>query len=145
MLGGAVSRIQDGAPGACVTPQPPGPPPPGGGPVPGGGDSQACGLKVSGQKKTQRILRRGKRMALRLRSDEPCTVIIRAKRFRTKTVVLPADATRTVRLRTTKAGLRKLRRRLARSDKHRLRVTVTISARDTAGNFGVHRVKPRVR
>jgi hypothetical protein len=60
-------------------------------------------------------------------------------------VVLPAGANRVVRLKTTKRGLRKLRRQLARSDKRQLRVIVTISARDTAGNFAVRRVKPRVR
>jgi glucose/arabinose dehydrogenase len=148
-LGGTVARVQDpqGTPGACVLPQPPGgtPPPGGGNPVPPPPDTRGCGIRVRGQKQTQRVLKRGKRLALRLRADEPCTVILRAKRFRTKTVVLPANVTRTVRLRTTKAGLRKLRRQLRRSDKRRLRVTVTISARDTAGNFGVRRVKPRVR
>ncbi len=70
---------------------------------------------------------------------------MRARRFRGKTLVLPADATRAVRLKTTKRGLRKLRRRLARSDKPRVRVTVTFSARDTAGNFEVRRVRPRLR
>ena len=72
-------------------------------------------------------------------------MILRGKRFRGKTVVLSANVTRTIRLKATKRGLRKLRRTLARSDKPRLRVSVTISARDTAGNFGVRRVKPRVR
>jgi glucose/arabinose dehydrogenase len=147
-IGGAVYRIQDGALGACVVPPtPPGPtpgtPPPG--TPPPTADTRGCGITVSGQKRTQRILRRGKRLRLRLRSDEACTVIVRAKRFRTKTLVLPANEARTVRLKASKRGLRKLRRQLERSDKRRIRVTVQISARDTAGNFGVRRVRPRVR
>jgi len=136
---GPVYRIQDGAPTPCAgqsTPPPRGQPP---------AEARACGLRVRGQKRTQRILRRGKRLALRLRAQEPCTVILRAKRFRGKTVVLPANVTRTVRIAPTKRGLRKLRHRLDRSDKRRLRVTVRITARDTAGNFAVRRVKPRVR
>jgi Glucose / Sorbosone dehydrogenase len=137
---GPVYRIQDGSPSAC----PSGPSPPGTNPTPTG-TTHGCGLKVSGQKRTQKILRRGKALRLRLRSAEPCTVIVRGKRFRGKTVVLSANVTRTVRLKATKRGLRKLRRTLARSDKPRLRVSVTISARDTAGNFGVQRLKPRVR
>jgi hypothetical protein len=148
-IGGAVYRVQDGALGACVVPPPPPPPdpgtpPPGGGPPPAA-DTRGCGIKVSGQKRTQRILRRGKQLRLRLRADEPCTVMLRAKRFRSKTIVLAASQTRTVRLKASKRGLRKLRRRLERSDKRRLRVTVRITARDAAGNFGVQRVKPRVR
>jgi hypothetical protein len=70
---------------------------------------------------------------------------VRAKRFRGKTVVLPANVSRTVRIAPTKRGLRKLRHRLHHSDRRRLRVTVRITARDTAGHFGVRRVKPRVR
>jgi hypothetical protein len=137
-IDGPVYRIQDGSPSACSGPPPPPPPPP----PPA---AQGCGLKVTGQKRTQRILKRGKRLRLRLRSAQPCTVILRAKRFRTKTLVLPAGANRVVRLKPTKKGLRRMRRQLARSDKRRLRVVVTISARDTAGNFGVRRVKPRLR
>jgi hypothetical protein len=140
---GPVYRIQDGAATACGAVQPA--PPPVGGPAPGTADTSGCGLRVRGQKRTQRILRRGKRLKLRLRADEPCTVILRARRFRAKTVVLAPDVTSTVRLKTTRRGLRTLRRTLARSDKRRIRVTVRISARDTAGNFGARRVRPRVR
>jgi glucose/arabinose dehydrogenase len=138
---GPVYRIQDGAATPCPSPSTP---PPGGTPPPAA-DTRACGIKVSGHKRTQRILRRGKRLRLRLRSDEACTVILRAKRFRAKTVVLAANTTRTVRLKASKRGLRKLRRQLARSDKPRLRIRVTIGARDAAGNTGVQRVRPRVR
>jgi hypothetical protein len=151
-IGGPVYRIQDGALGACVVPPLPPPPPaspPGSTPPattpPTAGDPRACGLRVRGHRRTQRILRRGKRLRLRLRAAEPCTATLRARRFRTKTVVVAADVARTVRLKATRAGLRKLRRQLKRSDERRLRVTVTISARDTAGHFGVRRVRPRVR
>jgi hypothetical protein len=139
-INGPVYRIQDGAATPCAGP-PPTPPPAGQPPA----DRRACGLRVRGHKRTQRILRRGKRLALRLRAAEPCTVILRARRFRTKTVVLGAGQTRVVRIAATKPGLRKLRRQLRRSDAPRLRVKVSISARDTAGNFGVRRVKARVR
>jgi hypothetical protein len=140
-INGPVYRIQDGAPSACPPGQTPAPP----GGQPPAGTPRGCGLTVRGQKRTQRILRRGRRLKLRLGAAEPCTVVLRAKRFRTKTVVLGANESRVVRLRATKRGLRKLRRQLRRSDKPRLRVKVTITARDSAGNFGVRRVEPRVR
>jgi glucose/arabinose dehydrogenase len=146
-IGGAVSRIQDGALGACVVPPPP-PPPAGTGP-PGGTlpptvDGTPCTVRA-GAKGTQRILRRGKRLRLALTANEACTVTLRAKRFRTKQVMLRANVKRVVRLTPTKKGLRKLRRALARSDRHRLRITVRLSARDAAGNRSKASVRPKLR
>jgi hypothetical protein len=144
-IGGAVQRLQDGAPGACVPPlptPPPSTPPPA---TPPAADTTPCTMRVRGQKRTQRILRRGKRLRLRVRASEPCTAVVRAKRFRTKTIVLAPGADRLVRLKATKRGLRRMRRQLARSDRPRIRVTVTIRSRDAAGNVARKRVRPRVR
>jgi Glucose / Sorbosone dehydrogenase len=148
--GGAVSRIQDGALGPCLVPPIPptccapqsGAPPP---VPPPAADTTGCRLTVRGPRRPQRILRRGKRLRLTMRADEACTVTLRAKRFRTKRVDLRANVARTVRMKPTKKGLRRLRRALARSDRGRLRITVTISARDAAGNPSSARARPRVK
>jgi hypothetical protein len=137
---GAVSRIQDGAPSPC-------PPPatlPSGGPPPVA-DTTGCAVQAVGRKRAQRILRRGKRLRLALRANERCTVTLRAKRFRTKRVSLQPNVKRIVRLTPTKKGLRKLRRTLARSERHRVRIMVRISARDDAGNQSATRVRRTVR
>jgi hypothetical protein len=137
-LNGPVSRLEDGAVSPCATP--PLPPPA----APTGGDTTPCTLRA-GAKGTQRILRRGKRLRLTLTANEACTVMLRAKRFRTKQVTLQANVKRVVRLTPTKKGLGKLRRALARSDRHRLRITVRLSARDAAGNRSKASVRPKVR
>jgi hypothetical protein len=136
-LNGPVSRIQDGAPSACLPSSPPGGTPP-------TLDSTPCTVKAA-RKGTQRILRRGKRLRLALTASERCTVTLRAKRFRSKRVTVQANVKRVVRLTPTKKGLRKLRRALVRSNKHRLRITVRISALDDAGNRSVKRVRRAVR
>jgi hypothetical protein len=137
-LNGPVSRLEDGAVSPCATP--PLPPPA----APTGGDTTPCTVRA-GAKGTQRILRRGKRLRLTLTANEACTVTLRAKRFRTKQVTLQANVKRVVRLTPTKKGLGKLRRALARSDRHRLRITVRLSARDAAGNRSKASVRPKVR
>jgi glucose/sorbosone dehydrogenase len=137
-LSGPVSRLEDGAVSPCATP-PPAPPA-----APTGGDTTPCTVKAVA-KGTQRILRRGKRLRLTLTANEACTVTLRAKRFRTKQVTLEANVKRVVRLMPTKKGLRKLRRALARSDRHRLRITVRLSARDSAGNRSKASVRPKLR
>ena len=148
-LNGPVSRIQDGALGACVVPPPPPPPtlpgtgPPAGTPAPSA-DRTPCTLKVR-RPRTQRILRRGKRLRLTLSANEACTVTLRAQRFRTKRVALRPDVRRLVRLTPTRKGLRRMRRALARSERRRLRITVRIRALDAAGNPSSARVRPRVR
>jgi hypothetical protein len=130
--GGAVYRIDDDAVA----------PPPGGAPLP---DTTPCRLSARAPRRVQRILRRGKRLAVTLRADEACTATVRAKRFRTKRVTLQPDVRRIVRLRPTRRGLRRMRRELARSERRRLRITVRISARDAAGNPSTARVRPRLR
>jgi hypothetical protein len=72
-------------------------------------------------------------------------VTLRAKRFRTKQVTLRPNVKRIVRLTPTKRGLRKLRRALARSDRHRLRVKVSIRARDAAGNASRSSIRAKLR
>ena len=108
-------------------------------------DTTPCRVVVAGAGRAQRILRRGKRLALRLRAAEACTVTLRARRFKAKRVALAAGVARTVRLAPTKPGLRKLRRAKARSRVHRVRVTVRITAVDGAGNRRVSQVRRRVR
>jgi hypothetical protein len=136
-LNGPVYRLQDGAPSAC----PPGSTPP----PPPATDTTPCRVAVAAHRRVQRILRRAKRLTLRLRANEACTATLRAKRFRTKRVLLKAGVRRTVRLSPTKQGLRKLRRAKAASRRHRVRVTVRITAVDAAANRTVKRVHPRVR
>jgi len=141
-INGPVYRIQDGALAPCgLMSVPPGGPPPAG--PPPAADRTACVLRVGGHRRAQRIVRRGKRLRLRLRADEPCRATLRAKRFKTKRVRLAADVTRTVRLQPTRKGLRKLRR--AREQAPRVRIRVRIGTRDAAGNRDVKRVTPRVR
>jgi hypothetical protein len=117
-LDGPVSRIQDGAVSPCGAPPPP--------PLPTRSDTTPCTVKAV-SKGTQRILRRGKRLRL------------------TQRATLQPNVKRVVRLTPTKRGLRKLRRALARSDRHRLRITVRSSALDAAGNPSAARARPRVR
>ena len=136
-LNGPVSRLQDGAVSPCVAPPPPPAPP-------GVVDGTPCTVKAAA-KGTQRILRRGKRLRLALSANEACTVTLRAKRFRTKRVTLLPNIKRVVRLSPTRKGLRKLRRALALSNRHRLRITVRISAVDAAGNPSSARVRPKLR
>jgi hypothetical protein len=136
-LDGPVSRIQDGAVSPCA-PAPPAPP---AAPL---RDTTPCAVKAVSTR-TQRILRRGKRLRLTLTASERCAVTLRAKRFRTKRVTLQPNLKRIVRLTPTKRGLRKLRRALARTDRHRLRITVRISAIDAAGNPSAARARPRIR
>jgi Glucose / Sorbosone dehydrogenase len=133
-LDGPVSRIQDGAVSPCGTPPP----------LPIRGDTTPCTIKAV-SKGTQRILRRAKRLRLRLTASEACTATLRAKRFRTKRVTLRPNVKRIVRLTPTERGLRKLRRALARSDRHRLRVKVTIRARDAAGNASRSSIRAKLR
>jgi glucose/arabinose dehydrogenase len=133
-LDGPVSRIQDGAVSPCGTPPS----------LPTPGDTTPCTVKAV-SKGTQRILRRAKRLRLRLTANEACTVTLRAKRFRTKQVTLRPNVKRIVRLTPTKRGLRKLRRALARSDRHRLRITVSIRARDAAGNASRSSIRAKLR
>jgi glucose/arabinose dehydrogenase len=133
-LDGPVSRIQDGVVSPCGTPPP----------LPIRGDTTPCTVKAV-SKGTQRILRRAKRLRLRLTTNEACTATLRAKRFRTKRVTLRPNVKRIVRLTPTKRGLRKLRRALARSDRHRLRVKVSIRARDAAGNASRSSIRAKLR
>ena len=136
-LNGPVYRIHDGTPSPC----PPGSSPP---PVPVA-DTTPCRVAVAGHRRAPRILRRGKRLALRLRADEACTVTLRARRFKARRVALKSGVARTVRLAPTRQGLRKLRRAKARSRIHRVRVTVRITAVDAAGNRRVSQLRRRVR
>ena len=136
-LNGPVYRIYEGTANPCPAPATPAATPQ--------GDTRPCALSARGIGRAQRILRRGKRLRLRLRSDEACRVTLRARRFRTKQVQLRPGVRRVVRLTPTKKGLRKLRRAAARSDRHRVRVTVRIRTRDAAGNGSAARVRPRVR
>jgi glucose/arabinose dehydrogenase len=137
-LNGPVYRIHDGPAAPC-----PGPPAPGPAGTPPATDTTPCRVTARGPRRAQRILRRNKRLRLTLRADEACTATLRAKRFRTKRVALRANVARTVRMQPTKKGLRRLRRALARSG--RLRITVTISARDAAGNPSSARARPRIK
>jgi hypothetical protein len=134
-LDGPVSRIQDGAVSPCTAP----PPPPSNAP-----DTTPCTVKAA-SKGTQRILRRGRRLRLALRANERCTATLRAKRFRTKQVTLQPNVKRIVRLTPTKQGLRRMRRTLARSDRHRLRIRVSIRARDAAGNASRSSIRAKLR
>jgi len=130
-LNGPVSRIQDGAPSACSG-------------LPLAGDTAPCTVKALAGG-TQRILRRGKRLRVALRANERCTVTLRAKRFRTKQLRLRPNVKRIVRLTPTSLGLRSMRRALARSDRHRVRITIRIGTRDDAGNLGDARIRRTVR
>ena len=137
---GPVYRLHDGPATACPATTGPG----GGGTTNPNADSRPCTLTVRRARRAQRIVRRGKRLRVTLRSDEDCRATLRARRFRTKRVQLRANARRLVRLKPTKKGLRRLRRAVASSDRHRVRVTVRIRTRDAAGNRGAARVRPRV-
>jgi glucose/arabinose dehydrogenase len=138
-LQGPVHQIREGAGGLQSCPASPGP-----GPVTPPADTAPCVVKAA-RKGTQRILRRGKRLRLTLTANEACAVTLRSRRFRTKRVTLRASVRRVVRLKPTKKGLRKLRRVLVRSDRHRLHITVRISARDAAGNASSKRIRRTVR
>jgi hypothetical protein len=128
-LDGSVSLIRESAPGPAAPPTP---------------DTTPCAV-TAGSRGTQRILRRGRRLRLALRAPERCMVTLRARRFRAKRVTLQPNARRVVRLTPTKPGLRKLRRALARSDRGRVRITIRITARDSAGNPSDKRVRRTVR
>jgi hypothetical protein len=131
-LDGPVSRIQDGAVSPCAAP------------LRTGADTTPCTVKAV-SKGTQRILRSAKRLRLTLSANEACTVTLRAKRFRTKQVTLRPNVKRIVRLTPTKKGLRRMRRTLARSNRQRLRITVSIRARDAAGNASRLRLRAKLR
>jgi len=139
-LEGPVHQIREGAGGLQSCAASPGP-----GPVtPPAADTTPC-VVTAARKGRQRILRRGKRLRLALRANERCTVTLRAKRFRTKRVTLQPNVKRIVRLKPTKKGLRRMRRAVARADRHRIRITIRISARDATGNPSSKRIRRTVR
>src|SRR5215216_6639008 len=134
-LGGAVSRLQEGAPSPCSFPPEPGlAPPPGGTPAGVTADTRAPLLRVA-WRGTQRL----RRLRLAVRADEDCAVTVRARRFRTRRRALKAGVRETVRLRPTRRGARRLRRALVRDG--RITVTVRLAARDAAGNVRLRRVR----
>lgn len=124
-LDGPVYRIQDGAVSSCVFQ------------TPGGGttDRRAPGLTVSLAGVKTALKRR--RLLVRVRCDEPCRAAIgtrlrKVRRLATRHRSLAANQRKTVRLKLSKATVKRLRRA---TDRHRfVRIRVTVRATDAAGN-----------
>ena len=133
-LGGAVWRVAESAGvGPCTRGRPGGTAPPPAGGTPTAADTDGCGLRIR-----RKRVRGSRRLRIALRAEERCVVTLRARRFRTRRVLLAAGARRVVRMTPTRRGLRQLRR------PGRTRVTLRISARDAAGNRAVRRIGARV-
>jgi hypothetical protein len=139
---GGVSRVQDGAVGACVlrfdappasTPPPSAPPPATGSQFP---DRTSPRVRI----RVARSGRIGRRATPRisLSPTENCRVVIRARvaRATLKRVRTPLRAGRRtiVRLRPTPKGIKKIHRALRRHK--RLTMVVSVTAVDAAGNVG---------
>ena len=147
MFPGAVERLQDGAPGACVLRPDPRPLPgldaaPAGGaaaaPAAGGpapvADTRPPALRVSVAGRRTLVQRRRLRVAVR--SDEAASVRLAGRlrgvaRFRTARRELPAGRRTVLTARISRAAARRLRRALRRK---RVVAALTILARDGAGN-----------
>ena len=118
-----------------------------------GDGSNPCtlGLRLSAKKRQRVVRRRGVRVAATC--DRDCSAKLRAKvrirgvakrlRLRPATRELTADTRTAVKLRATKAVRRRIARALRRE--RPVRITVTVTARDAAGNAAVARKRVRVR
>jgi hypothetical protein len=136
---GPVYRLQDGAPSPCgFAPIPP---------APGGEPAPAPAPTVDRTPPWLRVRYRGtqrpRRLRVALRADEDCVATLRAKRFGTRRVNLEADVRKTVRLKPTRRGARRLRRALRGGRK--LELTVRIAASDAAGNVQLRRARLNLR
>lgn len=125
-LGGAVSRLVDGALSPCEIGSPSATATP---------DTRACSLalRVTGVYS----VRKRKRLTVALRTDEGCKATVRASikgvaQFRSSTRSLTAGKRVVTRVRLTARGVRAVRRALAR--KRSLTVAVRVRAVDVAGN-----------
>jgi hypothetical protein len=135
---GPVYRID----GDTFTPCPEPAPPP---------DTRAPMLTVGGKRAQRVVRRRGVRLALRC--DEVCGATARGRvrigrakkrlRLRPATRQLAANTRTKAKLRTSKKVRRKIRRALRRD--RRVHITVTVTARDSAGNATVKRKRVRAR
>jgi glucose/arabinose dehydrogenase len=132
-LTGTVSRLQDGAPSPCPSPEQ----------LPGGPGTGGPGTQPDRVAPVLRIRYRGtqrlRRLRVALRSSEDAAVTVRARRFKTRRVALTAGERRVVRLKPTRRGARKLRRAIAR--RARVRVAIRVVARDAASNRSVRRFR----
>jgi glucose/arabinose dehydrogenase len=124
-LNGPVYRVQDGAPSACNLQ------------APGGADTMAPAVKVrlAGMKKALKT----RRLLVRMRCSEACRAAIgtrlkKVRRLATRHRSLAANKRKTIKLKLSKAVVRKVKRRRF------VRVRVTVRATDAAGNTRtVHR------
>ena len=140
---GAVERIEDGAPGACVPTPDPRPLPTGGGTTPPSGGVKApppapdtvaprLVVTVSGV----RSLATRRRLRVAITSDEVATVRIAGRlrglaSFTSRGASVPAARRTVLNARITPRAARRLRRTLARK---RVIAALTIAASDAAGN-----------
>jgi hypothetical protein len=130
-LAGPVYRLQDGTATPCTFTTP------GGTPI----DTTAPAVKVSLAGVKTALKKR--RLLVRVRCNEACRVsvrtrLIKVKRLSTRHRSLAAGHRRTVRLKLSKKVANKLRKRVNR--RHFVRIGVTVSASDSAGNTRtVHR------
>jgi glucose/arabinose dehydrogenase len=135
----SVSRITEAASTACVPPVSGTQPPPGGGqqPPPGGGGG------VADTTKPAVTVKRGKRgvraFVLKLRSDEDARATVKARGYKTRSVVLDAGVTKKVKVRAKRKTIRTLRSKRKAVRKVRIRVV------DAAGNATLRTPKLRVR
>ena len=139
--------VADARPSPCPASRGPGP----GTGGPGGGDTAAPAVALS-RRRAQRVLRQ-KGVVLAVRCNEACGFTASAKmrvsrskkRYSVRKVTRQAAAGQRVKfkLRLYSKGLRALRRTMAR--KRRAALTVTIVARDSAGNRSTRRVGIRAR
>lgn len=126
--GGAVYRVQDGAPSACAST------------APGGAGGTVSGDVTAPRLRASILKRKGRRLRIAMRCDEACRVAVstrlkRVRRLATRRRSLAANQRTVVSVKMSRATAKRLRKAIAR--RGFVRIAMTVRATDAAGNRSV--------